>query len=186
MLLEECKMTRFLHVLSGLVIWFIFAAIGGALIYANGLGVEEGVLGLFYISEKWYEAMGAGGIIVLLSLLHLVTFGPRRQKVKYISFDSGSGAVSISVNAVRDYIRKLGDEFGAVVGIDPKIRSEKNAISIDLDVKLQTGTRIPEFSQALQDRIREGMHNGLGIAEVKEIKVRIQEIAGMPRPSRRN
>jgi len=178
-------MTRFLHMLSGAVIWFLFVAIGGAMIYANGLRVEEGILGLFYFSERWYEAMGAGGIIVLLSLLHLVTFGPRRPKARYISFDSGNGAVSISVNAVRDFIRKLGDEFGAVVGIDPKIRTEKDTISVDLDVKVQTGVRIPEFSQALQNRVREGMQDSLGIAEVKEIKVRIQEIVGTPRPPRR-
>ncbi len=178
-------MTRFLHMLSGAVIWFLFVAIGGAMIYANGLRVEEGILGLFYFSERWYEAMGAGGIIVLLSLLHLVTFGPRRPKARYISFDSGNGAVSISVNAVRDFIRKLGDEFGAVVGIDPKIRTEKETISVDLDVKVQTGVRIPEFSQALQNRVREGMQDSLGIAEVKEIKVRIQEIVGTPRPPRR-
>ena len=178
-------MTRFLHVLSGAVIWFIFAAIGGALIYANGLRVEEGVLGLFYFSERWLEAMGAGGIMALLSLLYLVTFGTPRPKARYISFDSGDGSVSISVNAVRDFIRKLGDEFGAVVGIDPKIRTDKDAISIDLDVKIQTGARIPEFSQMLQNRIREGMHDSLGIAEVKEIKVRIQEIVGTPRPPRR-
>lgn len=179
-------MTRFLHVFSGVVIWFLFAAIGGALIYANGLRVEEGLLGAFYLRDLWLETMGLGGIMVLLSLLHLVTFGPRRPKARYISFDSGEGSISISVSAVRDYVRKLGDEFGAVVGIDPKVRSDKTGISIDLDVKLQTGARIPELSQALQNRIREGVRDGLGIAEVREVKVRIQEIVGTPRPSRRD
>jgi uncharacterized alkaline shock family protein YloU len=128
---------------------------------------------------------GVGGVIILISMLYLITFGPRRQKVRYISFDSDNGAVSISVSAVRDFIRKLGDEFGAVVGIDPKIRAEKDAISVDLDVKVQTGVRIPEFSQALQNRVREGMQDSLGIIEVKEVKVRIQEIVGTPRPPRR-
>ena len=178
-------MTKVLHVLSGAVIWFLFAALGGAVIYANGLRVEEGVLGAFCLHERWYEGMGIGGIMTLLSLLYLITFGPRRQKVRYISFDSDNGAVSISVSAVRDFIRKLGDEFGAVVGIDPKIRAEKDTISVDLDVKVQTGIRIPEFSQALQNRVREGMQDSLGIAEVKEVKVRIQEIVGTPRPPRR-
>jgi uncharacterized alkaline shock family protein YloU len=179
-------MTRFLHVLSGAVIWFLFAAIGGALIYANGLQVEEGVLGAFYLHDRWYEGMGLGGIILLLALLYLVTFGPRRPKARYLSFDSTDGSVSISVSAVRDFIRKLGDEFGAVISIDPKIRTEKDLLSIDLDVKLQSGTRIPEFSQMLQTRIREGIRDGLGIAEVGEVKVRIQEIVGTPRPPRRN
>lgn len=177
-------MTKFFHVLSGAVIWFFFAVMGGALIYANGLGVEEGILGSFYIHESWYEAMGAGGIMVLFSLLYLVTFGPRRPKVRYISFDSGEGSVSISVNAVRDYIRKLSGEFGAVVSIDPKIRAEKDSISLDLHVNLVAGARIPELSQALQSRVRESLRDGLGINEVKEVKVLVQEITGEPRSVR--
>ena len=180
-------MTRFLHILSGIVIWFLFAAAGGALIYANGLRVDEGqsILRLFYFGENWLQAMGVGGIMVLLSLLYLVTLGPRRPKARYISFDSGNGSVSISVNAVREYIRKLSGEFSAVVSIDPKIRSEKDSISIDLNVNLVAGARIPELSQALQMRVRESLRDGLGIDDVKEVKVLVQEITVEPRSSRR-
>ncbi|MEI8206092.1 MAG: alkaline shock response membrane anchor protein AmaP [Kiritimatiellales bacterium] len=180
-------MTRFLHILSGIVVWFLFAAAGGALIYANGLRVNEGesILRLFYFSGNWLKAMGVGGVMVLLSLLYLVTFGPRRPKAKYISFDSGNGSVSISANAVREYIRKLSGEFSAVVSIDPKIRSEKNSISIDLNVNLVAGARIPELSQALQMRVRESLRDGLGIDDVKEVKVLVQEITVEPRSSRR-
>jgi uncharacterized alkaline shock family protein YloU len=169
------------------VIWFLFAAAGGALIYANGLRVDEGqsILRLFYFGENWLQAMGVGGIMVLLSLLYLVTFGPRRPKARYISFDSGNGSVSISVNAVREYIRKLSGEFSAVVSIDPKIRSEKDSISIDLNVNLVAGARIPELSQALQNRVRESLRDGLGIEDVKEVKVLVQEITVEPRSSRR-
>jgi uncharacterized alkaline shock family protein YloU len=173
-------MTRFLHLLSGLIVWTLFAVSGGALIYANGFQVEEGLLGLFRSQGSALQAMEVGGVMVLLVLLHLSTFAPRRPKVKFISFDSDDGAVSISVNAVRDFIRKLGDEFGAVISLDPKIRAEKDLINIDLDVKIQTGTRIPELSHILQNRVRESIRDGLGIAEVREIKVRIQEIVGAP------
>lgn len=179
-------MTKFLHIFSGLVIWFLFTALGGALIYANGLRVEEGLLGACYISGSWYQAMGIGGIMILLSLLYLVTFGPGRPKVRYISFDSGNGSVSISVNAVRDYIRKLSGEFSAVVSIDPKIRAEKESISIDLNVNLVAGARIPELSQTLQNRVRESLRAGLGIEDVKEVKVLVQEITGDPRSVRRD
>lgn len=178
-------MRRFLHLLCGAVIWFLFAAIGGTLIYANGFRVEEGALGLFYFSERWYEAMGAGGLIVFLSLLYLLTFRRRRPKVRYISFDSGNGSVSISVNAVRDYIRKLSGEFSAVVSIDPKVRAEKDSLSLDLNVNLLAGARIPELSQHLQARVRESLRAGLGIDEVNEVRVRVQEITGEPPPIRR-
>jgi uncharacterized alkaline shock family protein YloU len=177
-------MTRVLHVTAGFIIWLLFTAIGGALVYANGLKVETGLLGVFYQPGSIIQAMGYGGVMLLLALLYLVTLAPRRQPMRYISFDSEGGNVSISNGAVRDFIRKVGEEFGAVISMEPRLRADKNLISIDLDVKIQAGTRIPELSQMLQERVRESIRDGLGIAEVREIKVRIQEIVGSPPPSR--
>jgi uncharacterized alkaline shock family protein YloU len=177
-------MTKFLHVLSGLVIWFLFAVLGCALVHANIPGVTQtGFDSLPPLQSL--EMAGIGCVVVLLSLLYLVTFGPRRSKMSYISFDSGNGTVSISVSAVRDYIRKLSGEFSSVVSIDPKIRSLKDGISVDLHVNLVAGARIPELSQALQARVRESLHDGLGIHEIREIKLRVQEITGEPAQSRR-
>jgi len=136
----------------------------------------------FYIQEASFIAMVAGCVMVVIVLLYLGTYSSK-TKVKQLSFDSEDGAVSINVSAVSDFIRKLGDEFGAVISMEPKIRSEKDLISIDLDVKIQTGTRIPELSQLLQDRVRESIRDGLGIVEVREIKVHIREIVGAPPPS---
>lgn len=178
-------MTRILHTTAGFIIWLLFAAIGGALIYANGLQVETGLLGVFYRPGRPVQAIGFGGIMLLLALLYLVTLAPRRPAMRYISFDSEGGNVSISNGAVRDFIRKVGEEFSAVTSMEPRLRADKNLISIDLDVKIQAGSRIPELSRMLQERIRESIRDGLGIAEVREIKVRIQEIVGSPPPARK-
>jgi uncharacterized alkaline shock family protein YloU len=177
-------MTKFLHILSGLAIWLLFAAIGLALVHANIPGVTKTALDVLPPFQSW-RMSGIGGIMIFIAMLYLVTFAPRRQKARYISFESGSGSISISVNAVRDYISKLSGEFGAVVRIDPKIRSDKNGISMDLNVDLVAGARIPELSQALQARVRESLRAGLGIDEVNEIKVRVQQITGEPASSNR-
>jgi uncharacterized alkaline shock family protein YloU len=176
-------MTRFLHGLSALVIWILFAAAGGALIYANTLVVDDGVLGRFLLEGNRFQGSVIGGIVVLLALLHLVTLTRRRPRMRFISFESDEGTVSISVNAVRDFIRKLGEEFSAVISLEPKLREERKKINIDLDVKVESGSRIPELSHILQNRVRESVRNGLGITEVNEIKVRIQEIIGAPPPA---
>ena len=102
--------------------------------------------------------------------------------MRTISFDSEGGTVSISVNAVCDFISKLGDEFESVKSIDPKVHSEKEMVSIDLNLKVRTGTRIPELSAQLQTRVRESVRDGLGIVDVREIKVNITEIVGNPPP----
>lgn len=175
-------MTKFLHGLSGFLIWFLFAALGVALIHANIPGVTQTAFD--FIPLRSLDAAAIGGILILLCILYVVTLAPRRPKVRYLSFESAEGGVSISVNAVRDYIRKLSGEFGAVVSIDPKILAEKDSLRIDLNVNLVAGARIPELSQALQSRVRESLRDGLGIEEISEIKVRVQEITGDPRSVR--
>ena len=176
-------MKKLLHFLSRVLVWVLFALEGGALLYANLLKDTQGPLRHFYIEDTAFTAAATGCVMLILVLIYLGTFGSARPRLRNISFDSEGGAVSISVNAVSDFIRKLGDEFGAVISLEPKIRSEKDLISIDLDVKIQTGTRIPELSQLLQDRVRESIRDGLGIIEVREIKVHIREIVGAPPPS---
>lgn len=175
---------RLLHILSGALIWILFAVMGVALVHANIPGVTQNAFDFMPPLQSW-KAAGLGGLIVLLSMLYLVTFAPRRAKMRYISYDSGEGSVAVSDNAVRDSISKLSGEFSNVVSINPKIKSERDGLSIDLHVELVAGSRIPELSQALQSRVRESLRDGLGIANVKEVKVRVQEIVGEPSSSRR-
>jgi len=172
-------MTKFLHILSGMAVWFLFSATGVALIHVKIPGVTRTLFDFIPPSGSW-PSVGIGALMVLIALLYLVTFGPRNPKMRYITFESGEGSVSISVNAVREYIRKLSGEFSAVVDIDPRITAEKDRIRMDLNVDLVAGVRIPELSAALQNRVRESLREGLGITDIAEIKVRVQEISGEP------
>ncbi len=173
-------MKRFLHLLAGVSIWISFVGVGGAFVYAN-LPFGHAVCVLEPSANRWM-GLGIGALMVLVSLLHLFTFAPRRKKTKTISFDTEGGIVSISVNAVCDFIQKLGDEFESVKNIDPKLHSEKDMVSIELNLKVRTGTRIPELSAQLQNRVRESVREGLGIVDVHEIKINISEIVGNPPP----
>jgi len=173
-------MKKFLHGLSALLIVLIVLLWGAALIYGNGFDNDLRDSVFAFLQEAPLYGVAIGLILVLLVLLFLATFGPARSRECYISFDSENGSVSISVNAVRDFVRKLSDEFAAIVSLDPKIRPGRDMISLDLDVKVQAGTRIPELSQVLQARVRDSIRDGLGIAEVNEIKVRVREIVGAP------
>ena len=171
-------MKKILHGLSIVLLVFLPLVFGGAMVY--GSLFNQTVLNdlLSPVQNSAWIGVLTGAVLILLPLLYLLTLGNRRPKAKFISFQSESGGVSISVNAVRDYIRKVCEEFGAVVSIDPKIRSEKEQIGIDLDVKVHAGSRIPELSQMLQHRVRESIREGLGVSEVSDIKVRVQEIVG--------
>lgn len=176
-------MKKLLHALTGMLVFLTPLVWGGLLIYGNAFNNEFRDFILDSMQNSPVYGVILGIVLVSIVLIYLGTFGPARPKSRYISFDSENGSVSISVNAVRDFVRKIGDEFGAVVSMDPRIRPEKDLISVDLNVEVQTGTRIPELSQMLQDRVRESIRDGLGIVEVREIKVKVQKIVGAPPPS---
>ncbi len=176
-------MKKFLHRLMSLMLILLPFILGGTFIYVNGFNIAMWNKLSSFIQGSPAYGIVVGLLLILLSLIYLATLGENRSSVRFISFDSDDGAVSVSINAVRDFIRKIGDEFSAVISLEPKIRTEKDLISIHLDVKIQTGTRIPELSQILQQRIRESIRDGLGIAEVREIEVCVQEIIGTPPPS---
>lgn len=176
-------MNKFIHSLTGLLLLLFPFVWGGFLIYANLLntGLRDRLFS--FVQGMPLSGAAVGVALVLILLVYLASFGPPKRRARFIAFESENGTVSISVDAVTEFIRKLGDEFGAIVTMEPKIRSEKNLISIDLDVKIQTGSRIPELSQMLQDRVRESIRDGLGIVEVREIKVKVKEIVGAPPPA---
>jgi uncharacterized alkaline shock family protein YloU len=176
-------MKRLLHGLTGLLILLLPVLCGGVMIYANAFNTEFRDFLFQALESSPIIGVAFGLVMILIWLSYLGSFGPARPKSRYISFDSEEGGVSISINAVRDFIRKLGDEFGAVISLDPKICTDRDLLRVDLDVRIQTGTRIPELSLLLQNRVRESIREGLGIVEVSEIKVRVQEIVGAPPPT---
>lgn len=173
-------MKKILHALCGALIFLTPLVWGGLLVYANGFNTDFRDFVFGTMTDSPLSGVAAGLVLILLVLVYLGTFGRRRSRKRYISFESENGSVSISINAVRDFVRKVGEEFGAIVSIDPKIRTERNQLCIDLDVKIQTGTRLPELSEKLQGRVRESIRDGLGIVDVREIKVKVQEMVGAP------
>ncbi len=42
------------------------------------------------------------------------------------------------------------------------------------------GTKIPELSQILQQRVRESVRESLGLEEIRNITIKVQEIVGDP------
>ncbi|HEY8241075.1 MAG TPA: alkaline shock response membrane anchor protein AmaP [Kiritimatiellia bacterium] len=120
-------------------------------------------------------------IMVSLSLLFLTVIyalsglsAPAR--VQYLAYDIEGGAVSISLRAIQDLVARLADEFAAIVSLQPTIRAVNAAVDVQLDVKVKAGAKIPELCKMLQERTKETILQNVGISDVQEIRVRIQEI----------
>jgi uncharacterized alkaline shock family protein YloU len=118
------------------------------------------------------------GVALLLSVLFRWVNHPGAKKSEFISFNSSAGSVDISVKAVRDFIARIGKEFSAVKNLESRIFQKKEEVDILLRVKVYAGNKIPELSELLQARVRESVRDSLGIENIRNVTVRVDEIVG--------
>jgi len=159
----------------------LIAAIGGVLVYLHGYNPElrDFLCGLF--RQYPFAGQAAGGVLILWVLGWMNLSLHARRKARYIRFDTASGEVSVSIGAVRDYIRRVGSEFPAVLGLEPKIHAgRRGRTDVLLEVNIKAGHRVPELSEMLRTRIREGLQDELGLTGVGRIQVRIGKMVGTP------
>jgi len=162
------------------VMTLLLLGIGGGLIYGNAYDVEVG--------KKIADALAIPivgicvGAILILSVLLRWMGGMGKKKSTFIDFKSEDGSVGISTKAICDFIERVGKEFAAVRRIDSKLIEHKGALDIALNVTVVAGNKIPELSQVLQKRIRESVRESLGLDEIRNITLKVQEIVGEPTP----
>ncbi|MBW7907620.1 MAG: alkaline shock response membrane anchor protein AmaP [Kiritimatiellae bacterium] len=128
-------------------------------------------------SQKMYAVFG-GLALVLLVLLFALTSFRLPEKSQYIAYDIEGSSVSISLRAVQDFVARLSGEFAAVQELKPVIRVHNGSADVQLDVKIRAGAQIPELCRMLQDRARATLREKVGLSDVREVRVRVQEIVG--------
>ncbi len=165
---------RTLHLISE--IFLLVAWLAVSLLMA-GLGVWES-LGVHSVTHVFGDErlVLVGCALLLLLLLYAVTGMWSRRRVRFFSFETEGGMVSISLEAMREFLRRIGDEFAAVRRLQPRLRAHRGAIDIDLDARIRSGVPVPELCRAIQERVRQKMHDNLGLAGVRNVRVNVIEI----------
>ncbi len=167
-----------LHLLIGLVLlagllaaslFVLSSAFQGADAWATLLESGKG-----YAMEAAFAAL----TLALLLILFVLTSFRLPDKSQYIAYDIEGSAVSISLRAVQDFLARLSDEFAAVESLQPTLRVRNAGVDVQLDVKVKAGAQIPELCRMLQDRARAVLREKVGLSEVGEVRVRVQEIVG--------
>ena len=164
--------------LGDVVVTLLLLFIGAGLIYGNTINRPVGQ----HISdalEMPLVSIGLGTILILSVVLRWVG-GFWKKKEAFINFHSEDGSVGISTKAICDFIGRVGKEFSAIKHIDTKLTERKDSVDIALGVKVAAGTKIPELSQVLQQRVRESVRESLGLEEINNITIKVQEIVGDP------
>jgi hypothetical protein len=171
---------RFLHAVFGLMLYVIVVVAAGFIIVAAmDCGIWKEGLALLASWPRYLALSGAVAALLVVILFALTGVAPRKKE-EFIAFENEGGTVRITVKAVRDFLVRVGDEFAAVLSMNPRITAPSGSIDIELDVRVKSGTQIPELCKMIQDRIRDTVRETLGVQDVRGIRINVREIVATP------
>ena len=119
-----------------------------------------------------------GLALFFCNVLYILSGMNNEKRDESISMEGENGVITISAQAIKNYIVKLSPEFPSVVKLQPKIISKKRYIDIIVLVRVKPDPQIHDACEVLQKRIRETLANALGILEIRKIEINIREISG--------
>ncbi len=171
---------KFIHFLSGLLLLVIILLLAGGSAYIAYFQPDVWVSTLDMLKGAgWRMTIAIEGVgIVLILLFYLISFIRPRKKIEYLSFKNDGGVVNISMVAARDFIQKSGDAFSDILGMKCDIGMKGGHPVLAAYIKVRAGAMIPELTQLLQSRIRQTVMNQLGLTEISDVKIIIDQIVG--------
>jgi hypothetical protein len=132
------------------------------------------------------EAILIGMGLVFTVLLYALTAMRMPESSQYLAYDIEGGHRQHQPEGGRKFPGPHGGEFAAVEALEPTLRAGKGALQVQLDVKVKAGAQIPELCRMLQERARATIRDKVGISDVQEVRVRVQEITGTTASSETN
>ena len=170
---------KFFHYLFGLILFVLLVA-GAGFIANAAMHMELWAQALVLLQRYPLISLCASAAMLFLVVLYLMTGVKRPAREQFISFENDGGTVSISIRALVDVIVKLGDEFAAILSLNPKVCPQGDSIDVEMDVRVRSGTQLPELFRLLQNRVRESINEEMGLSEIKGIKINVREIVVPP------
>lgn len=173
-------MSRFFHALAETLIFALILLAGGFMIYAGGYDFALRDQVFEWLADGRWRAIELGAVLVLLVMLYAASV-PRRKVRRGISFDAAEGRVTISAEAIEDFVGKVAHEFPAVRGFRTEVRvSRKGSADVLLNVKVMADTPVPDLTASIQKRVRECLDRSLGCCEIRRIDLKVSQIKGRP------
>lgn len=127
-----------------------------------------------------------GAFLILISFSFAQLILGRLQREKTIAFNTANGEVTISLSAVEDLIRRLGNVIPEIKELRPDVIATKKGILVDLRVILRSEANIPELTSRLQELSRAKIQEVLGIEDEIVIKIHVAKIISKEDKERRN
>lgn len=145
------------------------------------------------LTAMWYEpTIGLIAGAVFLFLLALSIYLPISTWLKaeggVVTFSNPLGTVEISREVVSRFIRRVGQEMGEVEGVKVEIKpvDEGARCYVTLAVCSEAEGGIPRLLNSFQELVKKHLVETVGVADVKEVKVKVTKIFSEKRGSEVN
>ena len=166
-----------------IIFYVLVSALLGAVILSfsfNLVDLNDIVFRLNEISNDMNARiiLAASGILFILIALFLAQItSARREREKTIAFNNPSGQVTITLFAVEDLIRRMGQELPQIKELKPNvIATKKRGIQVNIRLTLRSEINIPEFTAQLQEMVKTRIQEIFGIDEQILVKIHVAKI----------
>jgi len=167
---------KWAHRLLGLLVGALVVGVAFSLLLPAFQGGSVWLDYLAQISDRRHTAI----LVSLTAILGVVGFvltginsSPR---AKYLAYETQYGNISISLKALQDFLGHLKLEFPTVLSLTPKVRVLDESLHVMLEIRVRSGAPIPEISRMLQERARILIQEKVGIADIHDVEVKVEEI----------
>ncbi len=119
---------------------------------------------------------GSGCGLWILGLIILYVDSKISQQEKGIIHKTPHGEVKVAKKAIEDFIKRMSSEESFIRTIKPKLVIKKKYVKLSLIVSLWSEIPTNEAATALQSRVKEALESIIGISNIRDIKVFVEEV----------
>lgn len=123
------------------------------------------------------------GAFVLLLLFWLLVRRLSRKPKQVKAFSDEVGSVYVTVHAITDLIRATCEHIPGISRPRINLRQKKGVTSLELRMRLESGSRIREIREAIRKHLRNTLETNLGFDHLGDITVVIDEYKPGPADS---
>ena len=174
-------MKRFLVGIGVFLLMLITLLIGSSLVAISLqlVSVEDVVklLNNIYASRDFRVVLGISGFTV--AVLGFVTFQwvtLKMQREKTIAFTTPDGQVTVSLEAIENFVRRITKHLQGIKEIRPNVIADRKGLSVFAKVILFEEANIPEVSEEIQRLVGKKIRDMLGIEENIRTTIHIAKI----------
>lgn len=139
---------------------------------------------LMSASGRWATGLIGLGYFVVAVRFILFGFSRRRYPSQALTQDTELGEVRVSLGAVESLVRKTALQVRGVRDVRSLvIKNSDGGIDAELVVIVSADANIPSLSDAVQNSIRDYVHNVVGV-NVGQVKVLVGDISNESRRGR--